>query len=117
MATGDKVKIYMGTTLTSDQTVPVYDFIKNPDGTFSLDRNGAARPLCSGGVLAGSTGVVTGPPVQVNKLELRNAEKVVSYGDDYTPLVPVRFDYYQKIAYVQAEHVHIQGSIYDSPAG
>lgn len=111
MAINDKVKVGLGKLeVSKDASIAVYDLQTDHEGNVVFDINGAANPKMIGGVKGASDGFIVGNPVKVSKNLLTGLkEGVASMGMEYVLMLPVKFDYYQKVAWVPADFVKIVG--------
>lgn len=111
MAVGDHVRVGHGSTVhgIAPDNVPVYELEKDGGGNTRTDINGCAYPRPIGGVKGNSQARIHGEPVKVQRGYIeRMSESVKSFGgSDYVMLFPVYFEHYQKVAYVQANHMHL----------
>lgn len=90
-------------------TVPVYE-IEHRNGIAVLDDKGCASARMIGGAIGGSVGTVEGMAVPVHRSMVREAnvgQAVPSGGLDAVHLIPVRFDQYQKVAYVYSQNLRV----------
>jgi hypothetical protein len=111
MAINDKVKVGLGKLeVSKDSNIAVYDLQTDQDGNVVFDINGAANPKVIGGVKGASDGFIVGNPVRVSKnLLVGLKEGVASMGMEYVLMLPIKFDYYQRTAWVPADFVKIVG--------
>lgn len=110
MAIGDRVKVGDGSTWDDSVTVMVYQPNVRPDGYYVLESNGGVQLTRMGGVKGGTLGTVAGPTIQANRLQLVGEEKTPTMGGaDLVHLLPVRFDYYEKVAYIPTRCLRVVG--------
>jgi hypothetical protein len=110
---GDRVKILYGFNLdgqtNTNEILPVYEPVWNPDGSLSVNADGSANIRRLGGVKAGSTGVVEGEPIQVHRsqvLHLVQQTSVVLGGTrDFVSVYPIWLDHYQQRGWFPADHI------------
>lgn len=90
-------------------TVPVYE-IEHRNGVAVLDDKGCGISKMIGGATGGSVGTIEGLAVPVHRSTLREAtvgHAASSGGLDAVHLIPVRFDHYQKVAYVYSQNLRV----------
>jgi len=90
-------------------TVPVYN-IEHLNGVAVLDDKGCGISRMIGGAAGGSVGTIEGMGVPVHRSTVREAtigHAPSTGGLDTVQLIPVRFDHYQKIAYVYSENLRV----------
>lgn len=110
MAIGDRVVVGDGYTWTGEVTVVVYGPVMDAQGNIQNDYYGAATLQRLGGVKGGSTGTIAGQPLKVHRIQLVGEQNVPSIGGvELVNVFPVKFDYYQRTAFVPASHVRILG--------
>jgi hypothetical protein len=110
MAHGDTVRVGYGNGVhgVADATVAVYDLERDEFGNIRYDQNGCAWPKQVGGVKGRSLGKVAGDPIRVHRSLVQQTDGVRSHGGtDYVMLFPVEFEYYQRVAFVLQDHVHV----------
>jgi hypothetical protein len=91
--------------------VPVYE-IEHRDGVAVLDDKGCAMARMIGGANGGSLGTIEGMAVPAHRSTIREASvghAPSSGGLDAVHLIPVRFDHYQKVAYVYSQNLKVTG--------
>lgn len=109
---GDRVQILSSLMFeTKDEILHVYSLVNNPDGSPQMTFEGYNVVKSAGGVKSGTTGVVTGEPIKVNRLQLHHAQNQSATigGNDYAFMVPVFLDAYQQTGWFPTDHVRIVG--------
>jgi hypothetical protein len=110
MAIGDRVKIGDGSTWDDSVTVAVYEPITRGDGYYVIESSGGVQLQRLGGVKGGTLGTVAGPSIQANRLSLLGEERTPTMGgNDLVHLLPIRFDYYQRVAFIPTKNLRIIG--------
>lgn len=96
---------------TKDEVLHVYAPVTNPDGSPQLTFEGYAVVKSVGGVKSGTTGVVTGDPIKVSRLQLHHMQNQSATvgGNDYAFMVPVFLDTYQQPGWFPTDHVRVMG--------
>lgn len=107
MAIGDRVVIGDGSTWDEKVTVAVYQPLLESNGSMRLDHFGASSVNRAGGVKGGSTGVITGQPIKVHRMQMGEPHTPGLGNSDLINLFPIQFDYYQQLAYIRAEHIRV----------
>lgn len=103
MAIGDKIKAALHLSHAGDSPLAIYDVT-------NIDEEGIGIATRIGGVKPGSTGVVVGGPVKVLKHKLYGYTKVPSLGGpEYTLVFPIKWDYYQQVAWLPNDHMQVIG--------
>lgn len=106
---GDRVKIVSSTIFeTVDETLPVYVPIVGNDGRLQTTYDGLVVVKHVGGVKAGSTGVIYGDPIRVNKLQMLHMQSNnISNGNEFIILLPIFLDTYQQVGWFPVDHVKV----------
>lgn len=107
MAIGDKVKAALHYSFVGDSPLAIYDVAKDDAGIPVLDSDGTCTPKRIGGVKPGSLGVVVGTGIKAIKSKLWGFDKVPSLMAEYTLLFPVRWEYYQQVAWIPVDHMQV----------
>ena len=115
MTIGDTVKATRGYLFTGDEPIPVYNVAVDEHNSYVVNSEGVCTPTFVGGVKTGTTGVIDGHPVKAMRAMLKGYEKVTGFGStDTVMLFPVRWEAYQQVAWVSADHFLIQSGITQS---
>jgi len=111
MATGDRVIIGVGSMIRgvdASVNVPVYELERNAGGMVIFDMNGCGVPVVVGGVKGGTKGKIVGEPTKVHRASIQGNRGVgVSGGNDTLLLYPVDLEHYQRMAFINQDHIHI----------
>ncbi len=110
MAIGDRVRIGDGQTWDDSVTVMVYDAPADQNGYYMKESNGGVRLNRLGGVRGGTLGTIAGQPIQASRLQLVGEERTPTMGgSDLVYLIPVKFDYYNQVAFIPTKNVRVIG--------
>jgi hypothetical protein len=115
MAQGDRVVVgtgYLWEHRNQDgevEHVMVYSPVLNEQGGPVVTPDGSTVVEKQGGVVAGSTGTIDGPVVNVHRSYLHNAQPTAGGlgGSDLVQLVPVFLDVYQKRGWFPVDNIRI----------
>ncbi|MFA6049790.1 MAG: hypothetical protein WC761_01215 [Candidatus Paceibacterota bacterium] len=109
---GDRIQIVSSLMFeTKDEVLHVYTPVNNPDGSPQLTFEGYHVVRSVGGVKSGTTGVVTGEPIRVNRLQLHHVQNQSATvgGNDYAFMIPVFLDTYQQVGWFPTDYVRVMG--------
>ncbi len=110
---GDRVQITSAMLHTqADEVLPVYGPAKLQNGQLKESYDGSYEFQRLGGVKAGTTGVIQGPPLKIHRTQLAHLQQVqstVALGgtNDYVNMFPVMLDYYQQVGWFPVDHIKI----------
>ncbi len=116
MAKGDRVVVgdgYNWEPTSSKEGKPFHTFAYlpqlNEQNHHVVTPDGATIVVKAGGILVGSTGVISGPKIKVNRSYIHQfgGDQVAGLGNDFVELVPVALDKYQQTAYFPIDHIRI----------
>lgn len=109
---GDRVQVISSLMYdTKDEILHVYTPVLNPDGTPQMTFEGHIVIKSNGGVKSGTTGVIMGDPIKVNRLQLHHMQNQSATigGNDFSFVVPVFLDTYQQTGWFPTDHVRVVG--------
>lgn len=91
-------------TATKEDMVLVYKPIIDSKGNFVFDSSSSIMVERVGGVKAGSTGVISGPSIKVQRKALMEyADTTAAFGPDTVDMYPVTFDAYSGIGFLPGD--------------
>jgi len=116
MAVGDRVVIgtgYVWEERTGDkrEVVMTYAPLLKEGGGHQVTPDGSAVIEAQGGVVAGSTGTIHGPAINVHRSYLHNmADMPAGFGGaDLVQVIPVMLDKYQRVGWFPVDNIRIFG--------
>lgn len=107
---GDRVKIVSNAMFEpSGEVLHVYSPIMNTDGTPQVTFDGMVVVKSVGGVKAGSTGIIQGEAIKVNRLQMHHLQGQGSAlsGNESVSLLPIFLDAYQQVGWFPTDHVKV----------
>ena len=107
---GDRVKIVSSAMFDSTgEVLHVYAPVTNQDGTPQVTFDGMVVVKSVGGVKSGSTGIIQGDPIRVNRLQMHHLQGngAALSGNEYINLLPVFLDTYQQIGWFPVDHIKV----------
>jgi hypothetical protein len=88
----------------------VYEPLTDAEGYYLKESSGGVQLKRMGGVKGGTLGTIAGATLQVNRLHLVGEEKVPTMGGaDLVHIIPVRFDYYNQVAWIPTKNLRVIG--------
>jgi hypothetical protein len=110
---GDRVQITSAMLHTqADEVLPVYGPAKLQNGQLKESYDGSYEFQRLGGVKAGTTGTIQGPPLKIHRTQLMHLQQVAGTAalggsNDYVNMFPVMLDYYQQVGWFPVDHIRI----------
>lgn len=110
---GDRVTISSAVLHTqADEVLPVYSPAKLGNGQLKESYDGSYEFAKMGGVKAGTTGTIQGPPLKIHRtqlMHLQNTPATAALGgtNDFVSMFPIFLDYYQQIGWFPSDHIRI----------
>ena len=110
---GDRVQITSGMLHTqADEVLPVYGPTKLGNGQLKESYDGSFEFQRLGGVKAGTTGVIQGPPLKIHRtqlLHLQNTPATAALGgtNDFVNMFPVFLEHYQQVGWFPSDHIRV----------
>ena len=111
MAKGDKIIIGTGYFWKESDNQKVMAYMpkldENKKWIIVLEKTVLVESV--GGVTAGSTGVIDGELIKVDRSHIKSVVTGASMGGDWIELVPVYLEKYQRLGYFPVDNVRIIG--------